>query len=163
MDQLKIRNGYVPGTIGRIAELHASYYARHWDFGLFFESKVATGLAEFVQRFDPDADGLWTAALGDRIEGSIAIDGVHADGEGAHLRWFIVSEKLQGHNVGSRLMDTALNFCSNKNYRRIFLWTFQGLDSARHLYEKAGFKLVEQFTGTQWGPAVNEQRFELQL
>ena len=163
MDRLEIRNGYVPGCIGRIAELHGSYYAKHWAFDLFFEAKVATGLSEFLQRYDRDRDGFWTAALNERIEGSVAIDGVHADGEGAHLRWFIVSEQLQGRGAGSLLIDRALHFCTQKNYRRVYLWTFEGLDSARHLYEKAGFKLIEQFSGTRWGPAVNEQRFELNL
>ena len=134
------------------------------DSASIFEIKVASGLAEFC------SDMTWAgwnldrkSGLDERIEGSISIDGVHADGDGAHLRWFIVSEKLQGRHVGNRLIDIALNFCRDKHYRRIYLWTFQGLDSARHLYEKAGFKLVEEFSGTQWGPAVNEQKFDLQL
>ena len=33
--------GYVPGAIGRVAEMHALYYHREWDFGMFFEAKVA--------------------------------------------------------------------------------------------------------------------------
>lgn len=163
MDQMTITSGYVPGAIGRIAELHGCYYAKYWGFGLYFEAKVATALSEFLQRYDRDRDGLWTTARNDRIEGSIAVDGEHAEREGAHLRWFIVSEDLQGRGAGSLLIDKALNFCQQRNYRQVYLWTFQGLDSARHLYEKAGFKLVEQFSGTQWGPAVEEQRFELLL
>jgi GNAT superfamily N-acetyltransferase len=163
METLTISCGYVPGAIGRIAELHGRYYAKHWKFGLYFEAKVATALSEFLQRYDRNRDGFWTAARNDRIEGSIAIDGVHAAREGAHLRWFIVSEELHGRGAGSLLIDKALFFCRQKKYRRVYLWTFQGLDSARHLYEKAGFKLIEQFTGKQWGPAVEEQRFELQL
>jgi GNAT superfamily N-acetyltransferase len=163
METLTISCGYVPGAIGRIAELHGRYYAKHWEFGLYFEAKVATALSEFLQRYDRNRDGFWTATRNNRIEGSIAIDGVHAAREGAHLRWFIVSEKLHGRGAGSLLIDKALSFCRQKKYRRVYLWTFQGLDSARHLYEKAGFTLVEQFSGKQWGPAVEEQRFELQL
>jgi hypothetical protein len=34
--------GYVPGGIGRVTELHATYYHQEWGFGLFFEAKVAT-------------------------------------------------------------------------------------------------------------------------
>jgi len=40
------------------------------------------------------------------------------------------------------------------------LWTFQGLDAARRLYEAHGFVLVEQWSGDQWGQAMVEQRFE---
>ena len=71
MDQLTIKNGYVPGSIGRIAEMHGRYYAKHWNFDIFFEAKVATGLAEFLQRYNREHDGFWTAAMQDRIEGSI--------------------------------------------------------------------------------------------
>jgi glycerol-3-phosphate dehydrogenase len=47
--------------------------------------------------------------------------------------------------------------------QRLGLWTFDGLEAARHLYEKAGFRLAHQQRGTQWGIAVDEQRFELEL
>ena len=35
-------SGYIPGAIGRVAELHGRYYHEYWSFDLFFESKVAT-------------------------------------------------------------------------------------------------------------------------
>ena len=52
---------------------------------------------------------------------------------------------------------------SRKLSNKVYLWTFEGLDTARHLYEKVGFKLVEEHKGTQWGTEVNEQRFECSL
>jgi GNAT superfamily N-acetyltransferase len=163
MGKTQIETGYIPGSIGRITELHGAYYHEQWGFGAFFEAKVASDLAEFMGRYDPKKDGLWTALLGERIEGSIAIDGIHAEGSGAHLRWFIVSPSLQGKGIGSRLIRTAKRFCSNRGYNRVYLWTFEGLDPAKHLYEKNGFTLIEQRRGTMWGTEVNEQRFELVL
>ena len=68
--------GYVSGTIGRITELHALYYFENWDFGKFFEAKVAAELAAFLNRFDERRDGLWTVCLDRQVEGSIAIDGI---------------------------------------------------------------------------------------
>jgi hypothetical protein len=53
-----------------------------------------------------------------------------------------------------------LDFCRRKRYPAVYLWTFEGLAAARHLYEKHGFVLVEQHPGDQWGMTVNEQRFE---
>ena len=50
-----------------------------------------------------------------------------------------------------------------KSFRKVYLWTFEGLDAARHLYEKSGFCLVEQREGMEWGIKVLEQKFELQL
>jgi hypothetical protein len=38
--------------------------------------------------------------------------------------------------------------------------TIEGLEAARHLYEKYGFHLVEERSGEQWGRRVLEQRFE---
>lgn len=163
MSNIEIKDGYVPGSIGRIAELHGTYYHKHWGFGLFFEAKVATGLSIFLERYEKNRDGFWTVSVGERVEGAIAIDGIDAEGKGAHLRYFIVSNVLRGKGVGGQLINTAINFCRNKNYQRIYLWTFEGLDAARHLYEKMGFVLVEQFQGMQWGKQVNEQRFELEL
>lgn len=117
MNEIDIRKGYVPGAIGRIAELHGTYYHAHWGFGVFFEAKVAGGLAEFMNRYDDRHDGLWTTTVNGRIEGSIAIDAAHATQEGAHLRWFIVSDALRGQGVGKRLIDVAITFCRMKNTR----------------------------------------------
>lgn len=163
MTHIEIASGYLPGAIGRVAELHGTYYHNHWGFGLTFEAKVATGLATFLERFDPSRDGFWTVSLNHRIEGAIALDGIDAQGKGAHLRFFIVSETLQGRGIGNRLINTVVEFCCRKRYKTVYLWTFEGLDVARHLYEKTGFRLVEQLRGTQWGTEVNEQRFELTL
>lgn len=91
------------------------------------------------------------------------IDGIHAESEGAHLRWFILSDALRDQGLGNRLIDTAIDFCRRSGYPKIYLWTFEGLHAARHLYEKAGFRLVKEHNGTQWGTKVNEQRFELLL
>jgi GNAT superfamily N-acetyltransferase len=163
MSDVQIIRGYIPGSLGRVAELHGTYYHQHWSFGLFFEAKVATELATFLGRYDEEKDGFWTAVFEGGIEGSITIDGAHAAAEGAHLRWFIMSDGLRGKGVGNQLMDTAMDFCRSRGYSRIYLWTFEGLNPARHLYEKNGFRLVEQHKGTQWGREVNEQRFELEL
>ena len=156
-------SGFVPGAIGRITELHARYYNEHWGFGLFFESKVATELSEFLCRFEEGRDGFWIAHLNGNIAGSIAIDGIKAKTEGAHLRWFIVAPEYQGKGVGERLLGEAISFCKRMSFPSVYLWTFDGLSAARHLYEKFGFKLSEQREGTQWGKTVIEQQFELTL
>jgi ribosomal protein S18 acetylase RimI-like enzyme len=150
MEEIRL-SGYVPGAIGRMAELHGTYYHRHWHFGLFFEAKVATELSEFLMRFDADRDGFWAILRGGRVEGGLAIDGLHASGEGA----------ARGKGFGNRLMREALFFCEEQGYPRTFLWTFDGLQAARHLYEKFGFRLAEEREGTMWGTLVLEQKFVL--
>ena len=159
---LKI-TGYVPGAIGRVTELHAAYYKRHWDFDLFFESKVATELSEFIARFDPARDGFWLAMIDNMIVGAVAIDGSEAKTSGARLRWFIVSPEYQGRGIGQRLLGEAITFCRRATIRRVYLHSFAGLDPARHLYEKFGFVLCEEKEDTTWGKTVTEQTFELFL
>ncbi len=163
MSEVKIAKGFVPGSLGRVAELHGVYYSNSWRFGLFFEVKVAAELSEFLKRYDESRDGFWTALVDGRVEGSITIDGIHAESKGAHLRWFIISDSLRGKGAGNQLINTAISFCRRKGYSKIYLWTFDGLSAARHLYEKAGFRLVEEHRGAEWGTEVNEQRFECLL
>ncbi len=161
--EILIKTGYIPGVIGRISELHGTYYHQHWGFGLYFEAKVATELSVFLRRFDPNCDGIWLATQDGQVEGSIIIDGIHAENEGAHLRWFIVSDALRGKEVGRKLINSAMDFCGRKGYQRTYLWTFEGLAAARRLYEAAGFELIKQQSGNQWGVLVNEQYFEFNL
>src|SRR5512139_2582362 len=113
-------SGYVPGAIGRLAELHGRYYHAHWGFGLFFESKVATELSEFLCRFKEGRDGFWDADRNGEIAGAIAIDAIHEGTEGAHLRWFIVAPEDQGKGIGESLLGQAVAFCRERKYPRIF-------------------------------------------
>ena len=155
--------GYVPGAIGRITELHATYYKKHWNFDLFFESKIATELSEFLNQFNPGHDGFWLAMVDDKIVGAVAIDGKEAKTSGARLRWFIVDPDYQGRGVGQRLLEEAITFCRKADIQRAYLHSFAGLDAARHLYEKFGFVLCEEKQDKTWGMTVTEQTFELTL
>lgn len=160
--ELEIVKGFVPGALGRVVELHGTYYSRHWGFGVFFEAKMAADMAELANRYDEGRDGLWTVSVAGRVEGSIAIDGRDTPAA-AVLRWYIVSDALRGTGVGRRLLATAVDFCRDRRYTRLSLWTFAGLDAARHLYEEYGFRLAEEQRGARWGTEVTEQRFELHL
>jgi GNAT superfamily N-acetyltransferase len=159
MDELKI-TGYRPGAIGKITELHATYYHEQWGFGLFFERKVAADMAEFLGQFDEIRDGFWIAWRQNEIVGCIAIDGRQATHEGAHLRWFIVAPRWHGEGIGEALLEKAVDFCKDRAFSRVSLWTFSGLDAARHLYEKQGFVLRKEVESDQWGTTVTAQQFE---
>jgi DNA-binding MarR family transcriptional regulator/GNAT superfamily N-acetyltransferase len=152
-----IVEGYQPGCIGDVASLHARYYSQHSGFGAYFEKIVATGLAEFAASLpDPDKQ-LWLVVDNSRTLASLAIDGNPAT-RVAHLRWFIVDDTLRGSGIGRQLMMRAMAFVDAR-FDETYLWTFKGLDAARHLYEAFGFRLAEEAEGTQWGKTVVEQRF----
>jgi GNAT superfamily N-acetyltransferase len=157
----EIRSGYSPGDIAAVTGLHMAYYAPACGFGLHFEALVASELAAFLGRFDPARDGFWTAQSGGLVGGAVAVAG--EEGGEARLRWFIVDPSLQGRGIGGRLLGEALAFSRGAGYSRLRLHTFAGLDAARHLYEKAGFVLVEEHPGSTWGAPVTEQTFVLDL
>ncbi len=160
MDTITIYAGYIPGAIGRIVEMHGTYYAEHWNLGLFFEAKVATEIATFLQDFDQAKDGLWLALQDGQIVGAVVIVGHNAEEQSARLRWFILDPKVQGQGVGNRLMSEAMSFCEKLHVKRVYLTTFAGLDAARHLYEKWGFYLCEEGEDAHWGSVLTEQMFE---
>ena len=108
-------------------------------------------------------DYFQTARRDGRVIGSIAIDGTRWSAEGARLRWFIVSGDQAGAGTGRRLMDGAVDFCRGAGHKRIFLWTFQGLDRARSIYERHGFRLTEEYGDAVWGNTIVHQKFILDM
>jgi GNAT superfamily N-acetyltransferase len=156
-------HGYFPGVVGKITEAHAVYYHEHWGFDVTFETQVGRELSEFMSQFQEDRDGLWVAAVDGGFAGSIAIDGRQAKTAGARLRWFLVLPDFQGAGIGKALMKRALDFCRDRGTDRVYLWTFEGLDAARSLYECYEFRLCQERRVTQWGQTLDEQKFERTL
>lgn len=155
--------GYFPGVLGKITESHATYYWKHWNFDISFEIQVAHELADFLRNFDPGIDGFWAVTRGSDFCGAVAVDGHYIAEQAARLRWFIVEEKYQGAGIGRILIQKAVEFSRLSGHQRIYLWTFKGLDSARHLYEASGFKMSVEHVVDQWGSNITEQKFELEL
>lgn len=154
----RIAHGYRPGIIGRIAQMHAEYYAQHANFGQPFESLVAADMAELMGRLANPRNQVWAVLDAEQIVGSIAIDGEGENGE-ATLRCFILDPSAHGQGLGKRLLQEALDFCDGHRFPAVRLWTFKGLDVARKLYESAGFVLESEQEGQQWGKSVVEQCF----
>jgi GNAT superfamily N-acetyltransferase len=146
-----------------ITQAHAEYYHEHWGFDVSFETQVARELAEFMAAFREGRDGFWAATVEGRFAGSAAMDGRKASTEGARLRWFIVVPACQGTGLGKALLGRAVAFCRQRMYPTAYLWTFEGLDAARALYEREGFRLCEEHVVDQWGRTITEQRFELRF
>lgn len=153
--------GYRPGVLGRIVEMHGTYYSREWGLGLYFETKVARELADFLQRMT-DGDGIWVAHVDDMVAGAVVIDGHDGAGQGARLRWFILDDGYRGLGLGSALMQSAMDHCRAQGFARVWLSTFSGLVAARHLYERHGFRLYAESDATHLtgNPALTEQLFE---
>jgi GNAT superfamily N-acetyltransferase len=155
--------GYYHGAIGDITKAHAVYYHDHWGFDASFETQVAGELSVFIDGFRKDRDFFMVAHILDKFAGCIAIDGGRTRTESARLRWFIVAPEYQGKGIGDFLILKALSFCEKAHHKHIYLWTFEGLDPARKLYERHGFSLTEYHRKKQWGRIITEQKFEVSL
>ena len=155
--------GYFPGVIGKITELHAVYYHKHWGFDRRFEAQVGREVSEFISNFKDPQDRLRAVRTDGSFAGCCAVDGHLAETEGARLRWFIVSPAVHGRGIGSTLIEDAVTFCRDTGYHRLFLWTFAGLTAARRLYETAGFSKCAEHPVVQWGQEIVEQQFEIRF
>ena len=154
-----IQRGYSPGLLGRIVQLHASYYSKKVSFGLEFETLVACDMAAFLARINRSMNATWFVENNGEIAGGISIDGEDLGADIGHIRWFIIDDTIRGAGFGNGLMEAAMDFVREQGFKEVHLWTFDGLNAARALYEKHGFALVEENLGQKWGKEVFEQKF----
>jgi len=145
-----------PGDLGYIAHRHGVLYEKEYGLDQSFERYVLAGMVKF---FENQSQGnIWVAEFGGQIVGSIAI--VDVDQETAQLRWFLLEPDFRGIGLGRQLMDIAMDYCRARAFRRVFLWTFQGLDAARHLYSSRGFVPTQEVQNNTWAQQLIEERWD---
>jgi ribosomal protein S18 acetylase RimI-like enzyme len=156
-DNFRIRHSLQPGDLGAIVQLHGIVYAREYGLDTTFEPYVAKPLSDFVLE---GSGRLWIAEGDGRLMGSIAV--VESDGEG-QLRWFLLAPEARGSGLGKRLLDLAMDYCRERRFSRVFLWSFVDLTAALKLYERGGFKVTERSTEYVWGAERTQIRMDLEL
>jgi DNA-binding MarR family transcriptional regulator/GNAT superfamily N-acetyltransferase len=161
--EIIVTSGYRPGLLGRCLEMHMRYYSSTVGFGISFESQLASGLGELLNRMHSPKNEVWSATDGVKILGTVFIDGDGLGENKAHLRAFIVDDKLRGHGFGRKLVEKAMAFVDEQRFSETHLYTFKGLDAARRLYETCGFTLVEETLGNKWGKKMMIQHFARKL
>jgi GNAT superfamily N-acetyltransferase len=150
-----------PGDIGYIIYLHGTLYAREYALDRTFEGDVAIKMGEFLKTYDPRKDYFAAAEIDDHIVGSIFINGL--SDEVAQLRWFLIHPDARGRGLGHQLINNALEFCRQRGFKKICLWTISELKAAAHLYRQAGFICTREETHEIWGATRTEQEYELNL
>ncbi|HEY6243905.1 MAG TPA: GNAT family N-acetyltransferase [Pyrinomonadaceae bacterium] len=158
---MNLRTHFKPGDIGYITYLHGTLYAAEYGLDHTFEGYVAAGLGQFANTYNSEHDYFAVAELDGTIVGSVAIVG--QPDQTAQLRWFLVDPDARGQGLGKRLLRDAVDFCRQRNYKSVFLWTISELKTAAHLYRDAGFQLTEQNTHAIWGAVRTEEKYELGL
>jgi len=151
---------YRSGGLAKLCAMQSTYYAHEWGFDHRYEAVVSAGMSAFLLRYDPAKDLIVLAICDNDVVGGIVIDCGPEGERSACLHWFFVSDKIRGHGVGFALIKKAMDFVRKTKIEKVFLSTFSGLNTARSLYEKFGFRLVEESEKSTWGKSVMEQRFE---
>lgn len=144
------------GETGYIAYRHCVLYRKEYGLGGAFEQYVLDALAAYI-REQPSGE-VWVAEDNGRIVGSIAM--VDTDQNEVQLRWFLIEPEYRGVGLGRQLLKVAIDYCSRRKITRAFLWTFQELAAARHLYKEFGFVLAESVVSDVWKPGVIEERWD---
>ena len=138
-----------PGDMGWVVHRHGALYSQEYGYDETFEALVAEIAAKFIQQFDPRRERCWIAEKDGEIVGSVFL--VKKSKTVAKLRLLLVEPSARGLGIGKRLVDECLRFARQAGYRKIVLWTQSELPAARHIYQEAGFRLVERKTTSQLG------------
>ena len=126
-----------------------------------FEALVAEIVARFIQHYDSQHERCWIAEGNADIVGCVFL--VRQSKTVAKLRLLMVEPEARGLGLGSRLVGECVRFARQADYRKIILWTNSVLHVARHIYEKAGFRLVLEEAHQRFGHDLVGQTWELKL
>lgn len=137
---------YEPGDPSLVCYFQYKLYEKQFHFNGYYEKEMLGGMAEIYD--DLEGSQMWIAELDGQIVGDIAV--IKRGETKAQLRWFGVELDLQGQGLGTRLLETAMDFCREKGYTHLTLGTMDILKPARHLYGKFGFHRTESEPYNEW-------------
>lgn len=156
-----IRTELIPGDLGYVIHMHGKLYKKEYNYGLHFESYVASGVHELYESMATTRSRVWIAEQNGQMVGFL---GLMDRGEQAQVRYFIIDPAIRGVGLGKKLIELFMEYMRSCGFKKAFLRTTKELPAAIHLYTSHGFKLTEEIEANQpFDKDVIEQRYDLSL
>jgi DNA-binding MarR family transcriptional regulator/N-acetylglutamate synthase-like GNAT family acetyltransferase len=150
-----------PGDMGWVVHRQGLLYAQEYGYDETFEALAAEIVAKFIQNYDAKRERCWIAERDGEIVGSVFL--VAGSKTVAKLRLLYVEPAARGLGIGGRLASECVRFARQAGYKKIKLWTQSELDAARHIYKKAGFRVVEKKRHHSFSKDLVAETWELVL
>jgi len=149
------------GDMGWVVSRHGALYAQEYGWNLEFEALVAEIVAAFIRNFDAKRERCWIAEIAGEPVGSVFL--VKQTDAIGKLRLLLVEPRGRGLGIGARLVDECIALARAAGYRTLTLWTNDVLVAARRIYEKAGFRLMQEQKHHSFGHDLVGQNWDLVL
>jgi len=157
-----VRPADQPGDVGWMVWQHGEVYAATLGWDTSFEALVARIVADFASAPPDPRLGGWVAELDGRRVGCVLCVPGPEPGV-AVLRILLVTPDARGHGAGAALVETCVEHARSAGCTSMTLWTNDVLDSARRIYEAAGFELVDSEEHRSFGHDLVGQHWRLAL
>jgi GNAT superfamily N-acetyltransferase len=158
--QITIRDAEL-GDHGWVLERHAYLFEDEGGWGEPFIAMIARLIADYLDDPDPELEGAWVAELDGARVGSVYC--VWRSDEVAQLRLLFVDSEARGHGAGAALVDHCIDFARGAGYRRMMLSTVSPLESAKRIYDAAGFTQTKEEPDPSFPKGTFAQEMWLEL
>jgi len=148
------------GDLAAIASRQSILYEAY-GWGLPMEILQGEVTTSFLRDFKLAREQCWVAEQGGRMAGAVLL--VDAGGDVGQLRLLHVEPWARGLGIGRALVAECVAFARAAGYARIRLWTHTVLESARRIYQAAGFEIVETAIHDGFGKPEQGETWELAL
>jgi DNA-binding MarR family transcriptional regulator/GNAT superfamily N-acetyltransferase len=151
----------VSGDYGWVVHRHGALYWDEYRWDETFEGLVARIVSDYVEHRDPKREAAWIAEVDGQRMGCVFC--MKKEDRLAQLRILLVEPAARGMGIGTRLVDECITFARRAGYEQLMLWTNDVLVDARRIYERAGFRLIEEEAHHSFGHDLVGQNWLLDL
>jgi GNAT superfamily N-acetyltransferase len=158
---ISISYAFEPGDLGRLIEIHGIQNFQDYGFSPVHEAYCAQIASDFMVNPNPGRSKAWLAKKDGVVVGSVLI--CELSDNVAQLRLLFADKSVRGSGLGRWLTEDSVRYCREAGFKKVFLWTVDGLERAISIYKSLGFNLTDEKTQVVWGRESRELRFDLVL